>query len=447
MGSAIAKLAILVIAVVSIFAPWVGVIASHIISVMTPQAIWWWDFIGMRPSFDIMVPVILGFIIAVLRGGVDWRQMNTPLNKMVALLWTFFAVSFLFGPYVDVINRWRFFDPTVVFETVSKVFLSYFIAAALIDNTKKVKYLSMVLVITFVYMTYWANSQYYVNHVYGRLHGPQSITGGGIYYDQNYFAVLFVTGAPFLYFLSKQWNSRWASVIVSIVIMLSWNAIFLTASRGALLGLLSVIVVFAVRSKKKYIGLAVVVALALAFWHDGGSLMKKRATTITNYSANASAEDRLDAWRAAIRMMEAHPFTGVGFASFGQAYPTYSKTHPHVAHDTFFQIGGECGVFAGALYLFMMGATLNRLRKNANRLAARMENSEIHFYYLLSEGCFYSLIGFFVCAIFLSLQAYSLWYYLLLVSNFALSKGAVSLDDAYQVASTSGAQTHFVSIT
>lgn len=446
MGSAVFKLLLIVVAVVSIFLPWVGVIASHVISVMTPQAIWWWDFIGMRPAFDIMVPVILGFIIAIARGIVDWRHVNTPLNKMVGMLWIFFAISFFFGPYVDVINRWRFFNPTVVFETVSKVFLSYFIAAALIDNTKKIKYLSAVIVITFVYMTYWANSQYYVNHVYGRLHGPQSITGGGIYYDQNYFAVLFVTGAPFLYFLSKQSKKKLVSVCASIVIMLSWNAIFLTASRGALLGLLAVIVVFAVRSRKKYVGLLVIGALALAFWHDGGSLMKHRATTITNYSVNASAEDRLDAWSAAIRMMEAHPFIGVGFASFGQAYPTYSSTHPHVAHDTFFQIGGECGVFAGALYLYMMGTTLNRLRKNTKQLAVMTDNGESSFYYLLSEACFYSLIGFFVCAIFLSLQAYSLWYYLLLVSNFALSKSAKNRDDVRHQTSRGGAKNSFVAV-
>lgn len=422
MGSAIVKLAILITAVVSIFTPWVGVIASHVISVMTPQAIWWWDFIGMRPSFDVMVPVLLGLLLAMLRGTVNWSQLNTPLNKMVALLWVFFSISFAFGPYVDVINHWRFFNPSVVYETISKVFLSYFIAAVLIDDTKKIKYLTFVIVVTFVYMTYWANFQYYINHVYGRLHGPQSITGGGIYYDQNYFAVLFVTGAPFLYFLSKQAKGKAVPVMASIIILLSWNAIFLTASRGALLGLLMVIIVFAIRSKSKYVSLAVIATLGLAFWHDGGSLMKKRATTITNYSVNQSAEDRINAWKASIRMMEAHPFVGVGFASFGQAYPTYSKTHPHVAHDTFFQIGGECGVFAGLLYLVMMGVTLNRLRKNSNRLVVLKETPEVNFYYLLSEACFYSLIGFFVCAIFLSLQAYSLWYYLLLMSNFALLK-------------------------
>ena len=422
MGSALAKIAILVTAVASIFAPWIGVVVAHIVSVMTPQDIWWWDFGGMRPSFDVSVPVLVGFILAVLRGKVSLSELNTPLNKMVALLWLFFTLSFVFGPYVDVVNRWRFFDPVAVFETVSKILLMYFVGAALLDDTKKIKYGALVMLITFVYMTYWANAQYYIYHIYGRLHGPRGLNGDGIYYDQNYFAVLFVTGAPFLYFLSKQPRKRIVAVVGVLIILLSWNAIFLTASRGALLALLSVICVFALRTKKKYMGVAVIAALGLAYWHDGGSIMKKRATTITNYSVSQSAEDRLNAWTAAIRMMEAHPFVGVGFASFGQAYPSYSKTHPRIAHDTFFQIGGECGIFAGALYLVLMGATVNRLRKNGNRLSVAIDDPEIRFYYLLNEACFYSLIGFFVCGVFLSLQTYSVWYYLLLMANAALHK-------------------------
>lgn len=422
MGSALAKLAILITAIVSLFAPWIGVIVAHIVSVMTPQDIWWWDFGGLRPSFDVSVPVLFGFALAVLRGRVRLSELNTSVNKMIALMWLFFTASYLFGPYVDVVNRWRFFDPTQVFEMTSKILLMYFVGAALLDETKKIKYCALVMLITFVYMTYWANAQYYVYHVYGRLHGPRGINGDGIYYDQNYFAVLFVTGAPFLYFLSKYPRKKTLAVLGVIIILVSWNAIFLTASRGALVALLSVICLFALRTKKKYMSVLVLAALGLAYWHDGGSILKKRATTITNYSVSQSAEDRLDAWRAALRMMEAHPLVGVGFASFGQAYPSYSKTHPRIAHDTFFQIGGECGVLAGALYLILMISTLNRLRKNGNRLAGKSDDQEVRFYYLLNEACFYSLVGFFVCGMFLSLETYSVWYYLLLMANAALLK-------------------------
>lgn len=423
MGSALVKLIIMFVGVVSLFAPWVGVIAAHLVSVMAPQDIWWWDFLGLRPSFDIMLPVLIGFCIASVRGKVRFSNWNTPLNRWVALLWLSFTISFLFGPYVDVVNRWRFFDPNVLFETVSKILLSYFVAAVLLDSTKKIKLAASVMILTFVYLTYWANAQYFIHHVYGRLHGPVSITGAGIYYDQNYFAVLFVTGGPFLYFLGQQFSSKIAKVAVVAIILLSWNAIFLTASRGALLGLSSVILAFLLQSKDKRAAFLVVVALGLAYWHDGGSTMKKRATTITNYTVSQSAEDRLNAWSAAIRMMEAHPFVGVGFGSFGQAYPSFSDTHPRIAHNTFFQIGGECGVLAGFLYLFIMGSTINRLRKSARRLSGIKNNREAQFYGRLTNACFYSLVGFFTCAMFLSLQVYSIWYYLLLMANLALYRG------------------------
>jgi len=149
------------------------------------------------------------------------------------------------------------------------------------------------------------------------------------------------------------------------------------------------------------------------------------SATITDYEEEDSAMGRIEAWEASSGMMAAHPLTGVGFASFGQAFPDFSDKRPRVAHNTFFQIGGEWGVIAGITYLTLLFSTINRLRKNGNRLrqlARQTDNpgNENRLYLCINEACLLGLTGFFVCSMFLSLQGYEVFYYLLVLANATL---------------------------
>jgi len=167
------------------------------------------------------------------------------------------------------------------------------------------------------------------------------------------------------------------------------------------------------------IGIVVVAAFGAAFFWQAGDVMKDRSSTITSYKEERSASTRIEAWDAAIGMIKAHPITGVGFASFGQAFPSFSDKEPRVAHNTFFQIAAEWGVLAGIAYLILMLSTINRLRIAANALRAAT-TPEARFLSFMAEACFLGLIGFLVCALFLSLQQFELLYYVLLLANSTL---------------------------
>jgi putative inorganic carbon (HCO3(-)) transporter len=269
-------------------------------------------------------------------------------------------------------------------------------------------------------MTYWGNAQYFLYHKFGRIHGPTTLSGQGIYSDENNFAVLFVTGFPFLYYFGQYLNNRLIKWGASFIILFSWHAVFLTASRGALLGIASVLLMFLMRLEKKAIGLVIIAGFIAAFAWQAGDVMKSRSATITTYQQEDSASARIEAWKAAMGMMAAHPLTGVGFASFGQAFPDFSDIVPRVAHNTFFQIGGEWGVLAGLTYLVLIFSTVNRLRKNRTRLRKMETTDENRLYRCLNESCLLALTGFFVCSMFLSLQAYEVFYYLLVLANATL---------------------------
>lgn len=409
-------------AIVAIAEPWIGVVFAYFVTLLTPQNIWWWAFDGLRPSFWIVVPALAGVALAAVRGKLDFSRFNTKLNWCMFTLWLCLTNAYYFGPFVDVVNQYRFFEPDWMYSTIQKTYLLYFVAVLVLDSRRKLKVAALVMVATTLYMTYWANAQYLFYGEYGRLKGPIPLDGSSsIYADENIFAVLFVVGFPFVYYFGEHFRSRLVRWGMIGVVLLSWHAIFLTASRGALLGIVAVLVTYLLRAQRKAVGIVVLCVFGLAFTFQAGDIMKERSRTISEYESETSATQRLDAWQAALAMMVDHPISGVGLASFGQAFPSYSDAKPKIAHNTFFQIGGEWGVVAAAAYLMLMLSTLNRLRKNGNALRSlRQSSDEARTYYCVNEACLLGLVGLFTCSMFLSLENFEVMYYLLAVSNSVL---------------------------
>lgn len=417
-------------AVAALWRPWIGIVLAFLIAILTPHNIWWWAFQSVRPVMWVLLPTVLGFGLVAMRGKLEFSGFKTRLNIWVVIFFGTLTLAYYVGPYVDVVNPYRFYDPAFMYSSVFKTFLTYFIAVLLIDDMRKAKWLAMVLVLTTVYMTYWANAQYFVNGVYGRVGGPVPIGGYSIYKDENVFAVLFVVGAPFVFYAAQYLQNRFLQWGAWLLIPFSWHAVFLTASRGALLAVGAVLMLFAWRSRSKALGAAVIVGFMVAFAWQAGDVMKSRSVTIVSYQEEESASGRIEAWTAATKMMLAHPLTGVGFASFGQAFPTFSESIPRIAHNTFFQVAGEQGVLGGLAYIIFTLTALNRLRRNGIALRKAKQSDDVRLAYCMNEACLLGFAGFTVCGAFLSLANYDIMYYLLILSNRTLLEGDALIERA-----------------
>lgn len=417
-------LAMMVCAVVSIAYPWIGVLYGYLFVVLTPQAVWWWDFEGIRATFWVIVPTCIGVLIALARGTVNVNILKNRRNLFILLLWFACVVSYFFGAFIHTVSPYRFTIPAVTMGRMNKIFFFYFVACLCIDTEKKTRALYVVLLISFAYLTYWAISQYLAGRWFGRLSGPASPFGSSIYSDQNDFAMVFVVAQPFFwYFGSSQerWIWRW---LWWLLIPLSWDAVFLTGSRGGFLGLITTVVLIVLRSRRKLLGLALIPLFVLVFSLEAGPLMKARVLSIEHYHKSGSAEDRLHAWRAAERMIIAHPITGVGLASFGPAFPYYSRHHPREAHDTFLQITAESGVLAGAMYVLIVLSLVRHLWKNGSKLRKKIEaEGYSSTQFLMNEAVMIGFIGLVVCSIFLSLQEFEIFYTLNVLGNSVLHLG------------------------
>jgi len=400
---------------VAVFRPWVGVVASYFIIILGPQYIWWWHFGGVRPIYWVMLPTIAGFVIMLFAGKNDLKHIYNKRILFQFVLFGAFVISYYLGPYVHVFNQFRFSDPTVVFDLVLKIFVLFFIGSACIDTEKKFQYMILIFIVSIVYLTYWINDMYLFQGRYGRIAGPVGIYGNGTYSDENTFAMFFVVGGPFLYYAGLYCRKNIYRCSLWLIIPFAWHGIFLTGSRGGLVGLIVTVLVVILRSKKRLLATMIILPLfATAYVWQAGDVMKGRADTITEFDQERSASTRIEAWSAAISMIKAHPLTGVGLASFGQAFPTFSEYEPREAHNTLFQITAESGVIAGAMYILII---LNSL-KNLTRKFNPQGTSELLL--MAREAILASFCGLVVCSMFLSLQVFEIFFFLCILANSSI---------------------------
>src|SRR5690349_21067635 len=250
------------ISLVALARPWIGVVAAYGIAILVPQAVWYWNFEDLRPAFWVLVPTIIGFVIAVFRGQLELSHLANKRNLFMFLLWLFLAISFWLGPYTDAQGPYRFTDPEWAFSTFNKIFLLYFLACVCIDDLFKLRALVLTVLGSAVYLTYWANDMYLSGFVQGRLAGPVDVNGVGSYADENSFAMLFVIGQPFLWYMAQGMKRSWLKYAIWLVIPFTWHAVFLTASRGGLIGIAVTTLLMAIRGKSKVLGFLLIPAFA-----------------------------------------------------------------------------------------------------------------------------------------------------------------------------------------
>jgi len=405
-------------AVSAIARPWVGVVVSYLFILLTPQNIWWWHFGDVRPVYWILLPTIIGTIFGIASKKINPNNLKTRQNLYLLILWICFNISYLFGSYVNVYSGFSFKDVGFVYPLINKIFVLYFIAILNIDSEKKLKCLCLVLVVSATYMIYWANAQYLFEGRYGRIGGPTDINGGSIYRDENCFAMLFICGLPFLYYMGWFLKNKIIRYSLWLVIPFGWHAIFLTGSRGGLLSLCVCILLATYRSHKKKAVFLMIPIFAVAYVWQAGDIMRNRAKTIKEYETESSAATRLEAWSAAINMIENHPLIGVGIASFGAAFPDYSIHTPREAHNTFFQITAESGLIAGLMYLLIIVSNIRILWKNGKNLKYNKKTDlNGSFVYFFNEAALVSFVGLIVGSLFLSFQTYEIFYFLCLLIN------------------------------
>ncbi|MHC4401499.1 MAG: O-antigen ligase family protein, partial [Planctomycetota bacterium] len=176
--------------------------------------------------------------------------------------------------------------------------------------------------------------------------GRLETVGGSDFSDANRFAgyvagVLFLIGAQFF-------RSDWRDKILCLVAgVFATNAIILTRSRGAVLGVAFGVLVAGLLAPRKHrwtiFGGFFIAACGALYLSDARFLSRASTIAASAEARDTAAQMRLEIWTGGYEMLKQNPL-GVGPGNFYQNIGTYAPAYSgRGAHNTFVRCAGELG--------------------------------------------------------------------------------------------------------
>jgi O-antigen ligase len=236
---------------------------------------------------------------------------------------------------------------------LAKYFIIYLVLVNSVNNEKRLKGVLWTMVLGGLFPSLGTLHNYAI----GKVDPGSTVHWVGVFANSNDLAYSMVLLVPLALALCDGLTNRqrpflWGLIVVYIA------TIYLTFSRGGLIGLLAVLVIMGVRHRSGSVRLATFGAVAAClifmtfFW--------TRAEGFTNL-ADYTLHQRLIQVKAGFEMFLDRPFLGVGLGGSVAAFPLYSPpnldfTSSFVVHNTFVLALSELGFF-GCLFFVMFIAT------------------------------------------------------------------------------------------
>jgi probable O-glycosylation ligase (exosortase A-associated) len=404
--------------------PWIGAMSWTLVSLMSPHAQWGYAVATW--------PVATGIAICTLLGLVVTKEKRNPFvgaGPKWLLAFTIWICVTLPGSF--------FFDQSYpLWERSMKIFLMVFVTLALIDTRKKLTVFIWVNVVAVGF--YGVKGGMFTIATGGnyRVWGP-----GGFIEGNNEVALAVITVIPLMRYLQQQMVHKHAQTIMTVCMALCVVMALGSYSRGALLGVAAMGVIFWLKGRRKLLwGVLILTIGALALslmpdqWWD-------RMNTIKGYEADTSAMGRINAWWMAFNLAKDRVLGG-GFMIW--TAPIFQKYAPvredvHAAHSLYFQVMGEHG-FIG-LFLFLgIGASTWR----AGRWLTKTGQLDKTASWAADLGPMIqvSMIGYGVAGAFLSLAYFDLPYNLMIMAVAA--QRILRAEQAARVAEARGNLSPFI---
>ncbi len=249
-----------------------------------------------------------------------------------------------------------------------------------------------------------------------------------IYYDGNDLALHMVATLPLTaYFLTRgqRWTRRLVAGLCAPLFLL---LLVRTGSRGAFVGLTVVTANIALfyRGFSRVKRMAAVTFIAIAFVILGGATYFSKIQTIFNPTADynwsgQSPTGRLEIWKRGFGYLAQRPLLGVGINNFERAEGNLSamgrdaqaRGRPFkwsVAHNSYLETATESGIAALVVFLALFATTFQLLRRITRTMGGLPFIAREH---VLAQILGASLLGYLVCAFFLSAEYFTYPYVLL----------------------------------
>ncbi len=309
-------------------------------------------------------------------------------------------------------------------KLIVSAIIPFWLFSSLLTTIKRQKQIMVICIIAALFMVfngYLQQTNYDPIAKYGLgIGNSQSVAGEkmrityfGFFQDPNDLGIMLIMSIPLVAFFYSITGTFYKLICLIIFTMLGYG-IYMTGSRGTLLGVIGVVGFYYLITKggtKLILFTLIVAPFAATVISSMGGMT----------SADASAAGRLYAWYDGILMLLHNPIFGIGLGNF-------REVHGIVAHNSYISVAAELGIpgyslWAGAI-IFNMFIGYKILKFYS--ISEVNEKNEINYeLVLVNKAIFFSMVGFMITAFFLSRQLTLLLFIFLgfqTASNLAIAK-------------------------
>ena len=374
---------------------------------------------GFIRDLPVVQPAVAVTFIALAFNWKDrmpWRW--TPVTIVWALLVAWYVGNALFAMYPEA--------SVVEVDRTIKIQLMVLATFFIVRDRRGIEFMVWVIAMSIGF--------------YGFKGGVFTLATGGKYMvwgppgtfleGNNEVALALTIILPLLWYLSRQVEGKWVKRALMAGFVLCLISVVGSYSRGAYLAIAAVLAAIWWRSNRKVLGGLLVTVAAMAAFGFMPEKFTVRVDSIANYTEDASAQGRINAWGFAWNVALDQPINGGGYGVFNrEAFQRYAPDPEkvHDAHSIYFEILGEQGFVGLALFLafaFLAFMETQRIRK------ATRDSPDKAWAFDLATALQASAIAYAVGGAFLGLAYLDLPYQLVAL---VVLTGRVALPDAKEV--------------
>jgi len=232
--------------------------------------------------------------------------------------------------------------------------------------------------------------------------------------DNNYFSTTAALCLAFAFLMAVNSKKRWERLCYGACLALSLVGVTLCESRGGTLAMGTAFLYLVARSKRRVRNLILVgvMVVPLMIFFPSSPLHRFLHPLSGD---EASVEYHIGAWKAGLRMIEAHPLLGVGLGNFKPMMHLYAPPGTKwstIGHNTFLEVAAELGLPALGIFVGILVFTYRSLGGVGRR--ARIAGDRKM--YLATLGLQAGFVGYLVGACFISAEYAKLFWLVIFLS-------------------------------
>jgi putative inorganic carbon (hco3(-)) transporter len=312
------------------------------------------------PFAKIAAVLTLGLMLLGRGGGMRLRW-NATVLLMVGLALTG-AVSQATGLAAETGSGWE------LYQKFAKILLLAVVVTAVMRDRVRLHALLLTICLGIGFTGLGEGAKFLLSG------GAHQVLGTPSTGDNNQVGLDVLLIMPMLYYLHATARGRALRLTTVVVALMCAICVIATNSRAAFIGLVVLGVAYVLASRRKTMGLVIVVILALAGTQLVSTRWVDRMTTIQSADDDSSFLGRVAAWKVSTVVAMHHPLFGGGFhaiqhgdvwfANLAEAarldwFGTPPPTTPHAAHSIYFEVLGDMGFIGLSLFLALFAKALH----------------------------------------------------------------------------------------